>query len=367
MGHEVVVVHLMAKYPGLMYWFGRKFQHALNSFLGMLVPVESPKEEVLEQEGFRVYRRNLRKFKPHGRYSKRAIKKAVKIVEKLMEIHGTPDWVVGHWDSPQLEVMYELKSRYGLKTGLVFHNNDFHFGKKYGRDTLKLLSSLDAIGFRNEGALKKYAEIYGEPYKHFLAPSGVSSTFLSEGEQLEKDFSQGVKNFIYIGSLIERKYPLLVLKALTKAYPDGDFRLTYVGDGAQKSVIETFYKESGCKGKIVFTGRIEREAVVEHLKKADVFVMISKREVFGLVYLEAMAMGVIPVGSKGEGIDGIIQDGKNGFLCEPGNLTQLESLLAKLKGMSADSLQSISLQCKKTAEEYSDSRVADNYLNSLQQ
>ena len=42
--------------------------------------------------------------------------------------------------------------------------------------------------------------------------------------------------------------------------------------------------------------------------------MISQGEAFGLVYLEAMARGCITIASRGEGFDGIIKDGINGFL-----------------------------------------------------
>ena len=54
--------------------------------------------------------------------------------------------------------------------------------------------------------------------------------------------------------------------------------------------------------------------------------MISSNEVFKLVYLEAMAQGCIVIASKGGGFDGINVDGQNGFLCEPGDSEQLESI-----------------------------------------
>ena len=49
---------------------------------------------------------------------------------------------------------------------------------------------------------------------------------------------------------------------------------------------------------------------------ADFFVMPSYPEGLGIVYLEAMGEGCITIGTKGEGIDGIIRDGENGFLVE---------------------------------------------------
>lgn len=59
------------------------------------------------------------------------------------------------------------------------------------------------------------------------------------------------------------------------------------------------------------------------MKKSHCFVMVSKGEILGLVYLEAMASSCVAIGSIGEGIDGIIVDGENGCLCTPADLEAL--------------------------------------------
>ena len=74
---------------------------------------------------------------------------------------------------------------------------------------------------------------------------------------------------------------------------------------------------------------MEWAQVVEHLKNSAVFIMISRKETFGLVYLEAMATGCITVAARGEGFDGIIEDGVNGFLCEAGNVAELTEIIRK--------------------------------------
>ena len=49
------------------------------------------------------------------------------------------------------------------------------------------------------------------------------------------------------------------------------------------------------------------------MEESDVFAMVSSPETFGLVYIEAMAKGCVTIGSKGEGIDGVIVNNENGF------------------------------------------------------
>lgn len=93
--------------------------------------------------------------------------------------------------------------------------------------------------------------------------------------------------------------------------------------------------------------------------------MISKAEIFGLVYLEAMAKGCIVIASRNEGIDGIIKDGVNGFLCKAGNVDELSSIISKIKSMSQDELCAISKSAVETAREMTDYKVAERYINSV--
>ena len=365
MGHEVTVFQFVAKYPGPMYWAGKHFQHQLNTRLGMLVPVEKPKDEDYETEGVVVHKRCLKKFKPHSRYNKARLEQALDFVSNEIEKSGAPDWFVGHWDNPQLELLDVLKKRFHKPTCLVFHSNDFNIEAKYGEEGRRMLMNLDVIGFRSMIGQRNFEAKYGKPKHSFMASSGVSEAFLLAGNQIQKVVKQPIHNFVYVGSLIERKFPSLIVGALSEAYPDGDFSMTFIGDGAEKSAIEDEYLKAGSCGELHFTGRIPREGIIQYLKQADVFVMISKAEIFGLVYLEAMALGVIPVGSKNEGIDGIIIDGENGFLCEAGNKDELAEVLKRIKELPSKELEAISIRAKETARHYSDEGVARKYIDNL--
>ena len=141
--------------------------------------------------------------------------------------------------------------------------------------------------------------------------------------------------------------------------------MTFIGDGAERVRIEEDHHQRGSIGELRFTGRIPREDIIRYLRESDVFVMISKAEIFGLVYLEAMALGVIPIGSRNEGIDGIIQDGENGFLCEAGNIEELTGILEKIKNMEPEQLSEMSKKAKATSKRYSDEGVAEKYIKAL--
>ena len=115
----------------------------------MLVPVKCPHDDDYLAEGVMVHRRCFKKLKPHSLYSKRALERELKCIVEECEKLGVPDWFVGHWDNPQLELLDLLKSQFHKPTCLVLHDNSFDFEGKYGENGLIMLSNLDLLGFRS--------------------------------------------------------------------------------------------------------------------------------------------------------------------------------------------------------------------------
>ena len=93
--------------------------------------------------------------------------------------------------------------------------------------------------------------------------------------------------------------------------------------------------------------------------------MVSDKEVFGLVYIEAMSQGCIVIASSEGGMEGIIQDGKNGYLSMSGDVEELtkkiKSIMLKTR---ADNI-AMSKNAFNTASEYTDDAVARNYLANI--
>ena len=116
---------------------------------------------------------------------------------------------------------------------------------------------------------------------------------------------------------------------------------------------------------VKFHGRLSRDQVQEKLREADCFAMISENEVFGLVYLEAMASGCLTIASRDGGVDGIIVDSVNGFLCEQGNAVELSEILNKVSTLEKSEAMRIRQEALKTVSDYSDNRVAQRYLTDI--
>ncbi len=95
-------------------------------------------------------------------------------------------------------------------------------------------------------------------------------------------------------------------------------RLVLVGDGPDRSLAERLVLAGGFEDQTTFVGNV---ALIETiLPIADVFLLPSDSESFGLAALEAMACGVPVVGTRAGGLPEVVEDGVNGFLLPVGDV-----------------------------------------------
>jgi glycosyltransferase involved in cell wall biosynthesis len=261
--------------------------------------------------------------------------------------------------------LYQLKhigEKYNATTCLVMHSDVETIDRMYGKKAREIIENIDIWGFRSKTIKKRFEKLYGKVNRSFLCYSGIPASNIAT---TQRTFKSGLKNFLFVGQLIPRKYPEVIIKALNIAFKGEDFHVTYIGTGRESENIKKLAKELNISQKVSIYGRVSRDKVFEIMKLSDCFIMLSKPETFGLVYLEAMSMGCITIGSRGEGIDGVIENGKNGFLSEAGNEKKLAELLTKISFLSDKKLIEISDNAIKTAVNLSDEKVARKYIETV--
>jgi len=100
-----------------------------------------------------------------------------------------------------------------------------------------------------------------------------------------------------------------------------DARLVLVGDGPERAHAHEEVQRLGLEDDVVFLGKLE--SVAELLSCADLFLLPSAQESFGLVALEALASGVPVVGTSGSGISEVVDDGETGALHPVGDVAAM--------------------------------------------
>ena len=95
-------------------------------------------------------------------------------------------------------------------------------------------------------------------------------------------------------------------------------KLLLLGDGPDRSPAEWLAVQRGIHEDVIFLGK--REQVYEKLAIADVLLLPSELESFGLAALEAMASEVVPIATNVGGVPEVIEHGKSGFLASVGDV-----------------------------------------------
>lgn len=139
---------------------------------------------------------------------------------------------------------------------------------------------------------------------------------ISKFQKVERDPVPG--RILYVGSMIPRKGLDLLVEALP--YVDCDFELHIVGNGTEDEIksLKDAARKNGVLNKLTFCGFLQGEVLMEEYRKAQVFVLPTREDCFGLVLLEAMCAGVPIVASKfADGAYDTVTEGVNGYIADP--------------------------------------------------
>jgi N-acetyl-alpha-D-glucosaminyl L-malate synthase BshA len=147
-----------------------------------------------------------------------------------------------------------------------------------------------------------------------------------------------------------------VFARVAKAMPA---RLMLVGDGPDRSIAEYLAREHNVQDRVHFVGK--QDNVNELLPIADLMLMPSEMESFGLAALEAMACSVPTIATNVGGIPELIHNGENGMLFDVGDVESMSTAAIDLLG-SPSKLEAMARAGRKTAQDhFCSSRVIPLY------
>lgn len=153
---------------------------------------------------------------------------------------------------------------------------------------------------------------------------------LGEDEIRERSSRAGPLQVLYLGSVIPRKGLIDLVFALG-AVDIPEIHLTVIGreDASPRYVrqVKDAITRQGMDARTRWLGEVGDDALSDVLANAHILVVPSSHEGFGIAYLDAMAYGVVPVGTTEGGAGSIITPGENGFLLSPSDGIALAACL----------------------------------------
>ena len=144
-----------------------------------------------------------------------------------------------------------------------------------------------------------------------------------------KDMSQF--NFISVGRLDKNKRMDLLIIAFHQAFKDDPkINLFIVGDGPERKHLEQLIQNYKLSDRVHLMGQQDRVTIAKKMEECHCFVLASSSETFGVVLIEAMAMGLPIITTQSGGPDELITP-HNGILIEKDSVKALSDALIEIK------------------------------------
>lgn len=232
-----------------------------------------------------------------------------------------------------------LSEKYGVPFVVAVRNTDVNtFFKKvlYLRNRgIKTMHKAQKVFFlsaayRNE-VFKRYVskKCYEELYeKSEIVPNGIDAFWFEhlfkerDNKKIENQINHKIIRLVYAGGIDKNKNITATCKAIDSLKKDGwKVEFTVVGKIKDQAIFEAI------KDKVTYLAARPKEQLIDVYREADIFVMPSLTESFGLVYVEAMTQGLPVIYSRGQGFDGQFPEGVVGKSVDAKNTLEIEQAI----------------------------------------
>lgn len=202
----------------------------------------------------------------------------------------------------------------------------------------------------------RQAQAAGE--RSVVIPNGVDGFWLDNINHARRPPSPPVR-LIFVGSFTRNKNLPAVLETVRLLLAEGvGVRIQLVGSGPQEDEVRRLADQM--PEHVEIRPWVDsKEDLRDLYRQADVFVMPSFTETFGLTYIEAMSQGLPVIYTQGEGIDGYFPDGEIGYGVDPSDPRLIADRVNQILGQH----QAMSARCLAAAHSFSWDSVADRYLD----
>lgn len=226
------------------------------------------------------------------------------------------------------------------------------------RHTFERLESFDGVVFLTEAQRQDVQAAFGDLGNLYVCPNSRESVDTPAGVDLD---DRPKRRGVAMGALVRGKRFSHVIRAVRSAQRRLCFvKVEIFGDGPQREPLERSIRKWGVTRRVRLAG-FTADPLGE-FARASFMLMTSNREGFGLVIVEAMSQGCIPIAYDIKyGPSDIITDGVDGFLVEPGDIRGLAHAIRRIVRMSSSERRAMREAAVRRAAEFSDDAVVDRW------
>jgi phosphatidylinositol alpha-1,6-mannosyltransferase len=195
-----------------------------------------------------------------------------------------------------------------------------------------LVRGVDAVASISEITCDRFLNWSGYRGPSFLLPNAIHLERYGvrprNAELVARWHLDGARVLLTLGRIIaaERYKGFDEVLEVLPSLPD-DVVYLAAGSGSDLPRLAAKAEALGVAGRVVFTGHIDEREKTDVYNLADVYVMPSRGEGFGFVFLEALACGVPAIGSRHDGGREALRDGELGLLVDPSNPAEIRTAI----------------------------------------
>ena len=192
--------------------------------------------------------------------------------------------------------------------------------------------------------------------KSVVIPNGIDDFWLRNKHRNKSNPENKKIKLIYVGRIDVNKNIDTTTKACEILIKQG-YEVNYkvIGNIKDKKYNDFIKKYPF----IEYVPYCHKEELLKHYRASDIFVMPSKHETFGLVYVEAMSQGLPVIYTRGQGFDGHFKEGEIGY---PVNYNSAKEIVERIKDILAN-YENISTRCVKNVDKFNWDEIAEEYYN----
>ena len=165
-------------------------------------------------------------------------------------------------------------------------------------------------------------------------------------KQREEYAPNGERLLVHLSNFRPVKRLTDVIEIFDRVHQKMPSRLLLIGDGPDRSRAEWLAVQKGIHDDVLFLGK--QDQVQEKLAVADIMLLPSELESFGLAALEAMACSVVPIATRVGGVPEVVEHGVSGFLADVGDIETMSRYAIELL-TSEDRLKQMSAAAREVA------------------